>query len=486
ATLIHVKRIEENPLESPPAGRYIYHLTAEATTPILGGATTQKAEASVKYSYITEIYLHISERTEPEEAGEDATGPGQSVEGRLGVVGGLTMIYYEDLDLPPGLYDVSYIATYDETGNDAWSSVGDWTVRRNEDVYIRLGNSSILLKEWDDNGDGNSNEGEPCVAGDGIACAGEFNIPLEMQDTLFPEEFTYITDTGIHDQPQDFFEVGREPFIGEFACTTKTSGVIVVALCEKKDLDWEPDSRCRRMCKVIDRDCTPDQCHQQCIDSCISYFQPNHPDSECHRRCDPAYCMSLCAKEYQPSYIGSQCAQKHCPGGDCGDDLNFPDLQECVRQQELGLEDNTECMDFCDPEVCMEKCSTEFQRQYDGNRSSLTSFALMGAEAGPAPKQYKSECNQMCAAISRGRKGCLNQCNRKFVNYEMQGDLLIYPALRQTPGINHTLQQQVLFDSFRIRPKTPGATITEISWLSNPPPVEPPKKKKRPPASPFR
>ncbi len=240
AQLISVNTYGSGAGKPPIPGDYIYLLTASATVPILGGSTLKTVQCSVKYSYVAPMNIEVGDAT----VGEDGVlQPGFS-----------NIIYYSDLNLPTGKYDISYSANYDKIEGPGGGTAEIHQSLQHENVYISLGKTEVLLKEWVDDGEGFDESGRfPCKANDGEACYGEFNIPWDLQ-TGFTEQFTHIADNGINQEPQYYFQVDSEPFLGELFFLSP-AGLPVSYDEVNNDCDLDEESTCSKMCDKIDEGC---------------------------------------------------------------------------------------------------------------------------------------------------------------------------------------------------------------------------------------
>jgi len=240
AQLISVDTYGSGAGKPPIPGDYIYLLTASATVPILGGSTLKTVQCSVKYSYVAPMNIEVGDAT----VGEDGVlQPGFS-----------NIIYYSDLNLPTGKYDISYSANYDKIEGPGGGTAEIHQSLQHENVYISLGKTEVLLKEWVDDGEGFDESGRfPCKANDGEACYGEFNIPWDLQ-TGFTEQFTHIADNGINQEPQYYFQVDSEPFLGELFFLSP-AGLPVSYDEVNNDCDLDEESTCSKMCDKIDEGC---------------------------------------------------------------------------------------------------------------------------------------------------------------------------------------------------------------------------------------
>jgi len=441
AQLISVDTYGSGAGKPPIPGDYIYLLTASATVPILGGSTSKTVQCSVKYSYVAPMNIEVGDAT----IGED---------GEL-LMGGKNIIYFANLGLPAGKYDISYSAKYHKLEGPNDSPEGEDLSYKSEDIYITLGKTELLLEEWVDDGEGFDETGEfPCVAGDGIPCYGEYNIPWDLQ-TGFIEHFAHVAGNGVNDSPEYFFQVDDEPLLGQTLCLQQehdpTDSVRCVADC-----DLEEGSACYKMCSNIDKDCKGIACRDQCFNSCLEILQPEHPDSECHRRCDPDHCMRWCAREYQFAYGKSGCVQECCAVDKCDTEC----IRKCLDNEELGTVDGYyECRDFCaldNPGQCMQEC-LDFQEIYHwlNVRPGIANYLA-----------YRSECHRLCDSVVMSSL-CYSNCDANFACDGSRGNLLIRSEVPQYAGQIPYLQGAIEFENFDIIPESSGATIGRIQWLTN-------------------
>ena len=441
AQLISVNLYGSGTGDPPIPGDYIYLLTASATVPILGGSTSKTVQCSVKYSYVAPMNIEVGDAT----IGED---------GRI-KMGVDNIIYYKDLDLPAGRYDLSYVAKYNQHIGRSLREAEKVSPFQEENFYIRLGKSEILLQEWVDDGDGFDEAGElPCVAGDDMSCYGEYNIPWDLQ-TGFAENFTHIADNGVNEDLQYHFEVDDDPLVESFL---GLYDILDPSRLEfyQDDCDLEEDSLCSKMCEQLDDDCEGSGCGGPCYKGCVEIFQKEHPNSECHRRCDPVHCMRWCAFEYETAYIHSQCVELCCGKTACDQDC----LLQCAFKQKQAIEGYTECKDFCaidNPGECVDDCALNFQRDYNGEnvRPGI-----------PEAAGFMSECHRLCKNLS-SKKTCFSNCDSYFLCDDFRGNLLIRSEVPQYHYALPYLQGSVQFESFDIVPEESGATVRRIQWLTN-------------------
>ncbi|MFC1704589.1 hypothetical protein ACFL1E_07420 [Candidatus Omnitrophota bacterium] len=437
ARLVSVDVVDENgdgEEAYPDPGNYIYLLTAQGTASILGGTTTQEVQCSVKYAQIITRNVSIRDRT----LGRNHITFWHN-----------NIIHFGKLNLPVGKYDLSYKAKYSKGHGVGLPPFMPAHPLEEENAYFQFDDSLVMIQEWIDNGDGVAEDGfTPCIADDGVVCEGEFDIPWDLQTTRW-EIFDHIAEGGVHADLQYFFEVGTDPVIAEFSCIHEGNIGEWKGSCEG-DLDLTDEySKCNAMCAPAEG-CLGVECSQRCFDSCIAEggFQEEHPDSECHRRCNPAHCMKWCAHEFQRGYSLSECSLA------CGNDSGCMDA--CVLEEKAGdIGGRQQCANFCniddpyDPSFCLDECRAWFQVVYN--------------ETGT----YTSECHRMCDDIT-SRQMCIDNCDALFFRGDIRGDLVIRAAIPQYVNQQERLQGQIRFSTFTIVPEESGATITEVIWLTNP------------------
>ena len=473
ATLIHIREYAPDTpdyvQEDPPSAEYVYLIEAEANISALPGPqgfTTRKAQCAVAYDYLgPTIFIDRDNRT--------LGRRGATIFASGGIYRLANIMHFGNLDLPPGRYSMSFRSVYTQVAGPPLPPNNASYPLAHEDAYIHLGDSNILLEEWTDDGDGFEVDGvTPCVANDSVVCYGEYNIPWEMQNS-HEEWYEHIDEDGVHENPLYTFEISdeEETEIAEFACHGGTpsdqdaeegsSGF--VGTCWN-DLDLEEDSTCSQFCNTIDDACIGQDCITQCWDGCLDNFQWNHPDSECHRRCEPIHCMRWCAQEYQLKYPQSECnllCASEADQASC--------VQTCIADEQSGQNGREECKDFCgiEPpngmtqmEACLTECTldtTGLQLVYDGSWHSA----------------FLSECHRICDNIT-GPQQCLDNCDFLFFREDIQGDMLLRTEIGQFDNQRPYLQGAMEFDKLILTPEDPGASITDVQWITYPSRIEMP------------